>query len=133
MAEEMTPGETIRRFDRIERDQRAADDRITSVTGQMVPAAQYEIAHQALVEKVAHVEADMKAGFDRVDRTSRERKAALEARDAELAAEIKAVREDQASHARGRTGAVANWITGAGVIIALIALVVTILTARGGR
>ena len=126
MADEMTPGEISRRFDRIERDQRALDDRITSVAGQMVPAALYEAAHQALIDRVAHAEADTKAGFDRVDATSRERKRELEVK-------IAAVADAQAAREKSRPSIVANWITASGVVIALVGLVVTLVMTHGGR
>lgn len=137
MADEMTPGEISRRFDRIERDQRALDDRITSVAGQMVPAALYEAAHQALIDRVAHAETDTKAAFDRVESTSRDRKTVLEKADADNAKAITALRraleEDRAVRVRSRPSIVANWITASGVVIALIALIVTLVTTHGGR
>lgn len=126
MAEEMTPGEVSRRFDRIERDQRALDDRITSVAGQMVPAALYEAAHQALIDRVAHAEADTKAAFDRVEATSRERKRELEAK-------IAAVARAQSERDKSRPSIIANWITASGVVIALVGLVVTLVMTHGGR
>lgn len=137
MPDDLTSGEISRRFERIERDQRATDDRITQLAKDMVPTTLWQSEHEALEGVVAELRADMRAGFERVEATSQERRAALAARDAELAASVAEVRrevaEDRADRDKRRPSVVANWITAAGVVVALVALIVTLVTTHGGR
>lgn len=150
MADEMTPGEISRRFDRIERDQRATDDRITGLAKAMVPTELWGSEHRALADDVKHLETDTSAAFARVDKTSLERRAALVARDDDLAkaiealraefkAEVKAVRTELEQKAAKRT----EWsrqlkitvftVVGAVVAALLGAWVTALLTAKGIR
>jgi hypothetical protein len=136
MPDEMTPGEIGRRFERIERDQRATDDRITGLARDMVPNALWAAEHKALEERLTELRSDMTTGFDRIERTSQERKAALERKDTELGREIAAIRkaaaEERSARERARPGTLTNWLTGIGVFVALIALIVTIVTTTHG-
>lgn len=137
MPDDLTSGEIMRRFDRIERDQRATDDRITQLAKDMVPTTLWASEHEALEGVVAELRADMQAGFGRVEDTARERKSALDRKDAELAAGLAEVRreaaEDRAERDKRRPGVIANWITAAGVVVALVALIVTLVTTHGGH
>lgn len=99
MADDMTPGEVRRTLERIERAQREAnkaiDDRLANLAQQMVPATLWASEHKALADDVKHLETDCREAFDRVERTSQERKRALEA---DIAAVRKTVADHQAEH-----------------------------------
>ncbi len=139
--DDVTLGELHRTLDRLERrvdsGQRATDDRITQIASQMVPHSLWAAEHKAIEDTVAEAKADMQAGFERVERASQERKGVLERKDAELAKEIAEVRKEVASdrvaRERARPGNLANWLTGAGVLVALIALIVTLVATHGGH
>lgn len=144
MPDEFSLGEAVRWIERVEKrvveGERARDDRITSLAGQMVPAAQYEIAHQALIERVAHHETDTVAAFARVETTSKERlgtvnreigdlRILVEREVADLRETIRAMREDRSKRSDS------SWQRWTGLIAALaaIALVVAQLVTTGGH
>lgn len=133
--DDVTLGEIRRSLERLERrvetGQHATDDRITQLAGQMVPHSLWAAEHKALEDTVSELRVDMKAGFDRVERTSQERKAVLERADADNARAIKDLRDGEASRSRSRTSTVANWIAAAGVIISVGLLVATLLSTGG--
>jgi hypothetical protein len=91
----MTPGEVRRTLERIEQSQKdankAGDDRLANLAQQMVPASLWASEHKALADDVKHLEADVREGFDRVERTSQERMATLRS-------EVAGVRKAQAKH-----------------------------------
>ena len=99
MADDLTPGEIRRTFERIERalqdSQRASDDRMNELARKTVPAELWAAEHRALVDDVKHLETDVHEGFERVERTSRERKAVLEA---DIAKVRKTVEDHQKEH-----------------------------------
>ena len=140
MADDLSNGEIRRWLERTDRQmqagQKATDDRLAQLASQMVPTSLWAAEHKALEDTVAELRADMKTGFERIENTSRERKAVLEKADAENAAAISAVRrmveDERAGRDKSRPAIVANWITVSGVLVALAALVVTLLT-HGGR
>lgn len=98
MADEMTPGEIRRTFDRIERDhkesQKAADDRLTELARKMVPTELWQSEHRALGEDVKHLESDLREAVERTEKTSQERMTTLRG-------EIAVVRKAQAAHEAG--------------------------------
>jgi len=141
MPDDLTGGEIRRWLERIER--RQGDD-----AREMLSATQYEIAHKALIERVAEVEkdqaaefarldADMKAGFERVERASQERKGVLERKDAELETAVQGLRAELAKKAERRTEwsrqvKIAVFTVGGALMAALLgAWITAILTAKG--
>ena len=133
--DELTNGEIKRWLERletrVETGQRATDDRMTQLAKDMVPHTLWAAEHKALEDTVTEVRSDMAAGFERVERTSLERKAALEKADAANAKAIKEVKDAQEYRTRGRTSVVANWIAAAGVIVAVGLLIATLVTSGG--
>lgn len=137
--DDVTLGEVRRTLDRLDRrvaeGQKHTDDRLAQLAGQMVPTALWAAEHKALEDTVSELRADTKAGFERVENTSQERKRALEKADAENAAATAAVRkmveDDRAARDARRPSTLTNWLTGIGVTVALIALIVTLLTHGG--
>lgn len=148
MADEPTLGELGRRMDRFERDQRATDDRITGLAKSMVPADLWASEHKALQDDVKHLETDVNEALARVEKTSLERRAALSARDDDLAKAIeqargefrsalKALRTDldQKAAKRGewsRQLKITVFTVAGGLLAALLgAWVTALLTAKG--
>lgn len=148
MADEPTLGELGRRLDRYERDQRATDDRITSLAKSMVPADLWASEHKALQDDVKHLETDVNEALARVEKTSLERRGALTKRDddlakaieetrAELRAAIKALRDewDEKAANRGawsRQLKITVFTIAGGLLAALLgAWVTAVLTAKG--
>lgn len=135
MADDETLGEVSRNVARLERrveaGQRDTDNRIADLASKMVPTSLWAAQHEALERTVAELRTDMTTGFERVERTSQERKSALEKADAANAKAIKEVKDAQETRARGRTSAVANWIAAAGVIVAVGLLIATLVTSGG--
>ena len=102
MADDFTPGEFRRALDRLEqaqRDgQRAVDDRITKLAGDMLRTEVWTAEHKALVDDVRHLEADMVAATARIEATSQERMATLRSETKAVRADVAAVRAAQADH-----------------------------------
>lgn len=126
--DDVTLGEIRRSLERLERrvenGQRDTDNRITQLASQMVPHSLWAAEHKALEDTVAELRVDTKAAFDRVERTSQERKGVLER-------QIKEIADGQSQRTRGRTGTVANWIAAAGVVISVGLLIATLLSTGG--
>ena len=85
MADDLTLGELGRRLARVEKD--VADN-----ARAMVPAGTYDAAHRALEDTVKHLERDTEESLARVEKTSLDRRKALQDRDEELARAINAER-----------------------------------------
>lgn len=137
MADDLTPGEVRRTLERIERSQRdahkAIDDRLASLAQQMVPASLWASENKALSDDVKHLETDTREAFERVERTSRERKAALET---DIAVVRKAVADHQTEHrennswSRSKTLTVIAIVVGASATLAG-AWIAAVLASRG--
>lgn len=93
MADDLTLGELARNLTDLKSDMRQSlkdsDDRHAALAGKMVPAELWRAEHEALENYV-------RDGFDRIERTSLERKAAIEG-------QIGAVRKAQAAHEKAHT------------------------------
>jgi predicted nucleic acid-binding Zn-ribbon protein len=92
--EDLTPGEIVRSLKRLEESDRSLGDRITGLASAMVPNDLWSAEHRSVIEDVRHLEEDVKAGFDRVERTSLDRRATLQQRDDDLEKKINAVRDE---------------------------------------
>ena len=104
MADDLTPGEIVRSIRRLEESDRALGDRITGLAGQMVPTELWSAEHRGLVEDVKHLGEDVKEGLDRAERAAIDRRATLQARDAELEKLIEAVRAESKAEAKSLRG-----------------------------
>ena len=140
MADEMTPGEISRTFQRQDADRRAINDRVAELAKSMVPTELWAVEHRALKEDVSHLEADMNAGFTRIEATAAERHKAQgrEIRDLETLiktevagarAEIKAMREDRAKRSTNAWQIIIASIAA----LAAVALVVVSVLSSGGH
>lgn len=137
MPDEMTPGEVRRTIERLELAQREAhkaiDDRLANLAQQMVPASLWQSEHKALSDDVKHLEADTRDGFERVERTSLERKRALES---DITAVRKTVSDHQAEHrdnsswSRSKTMTVIAIVVGACATLAG-AWIAAVLASKG--
>jgi hypothetical protein len=123
--EDLTHGEIGRTLKRLERGQRDADDRLTHVAGEMVPSSLFATAIKGVTDSVASLRSDMTSGFDRIEKTS------LERRDA-LAGQIRDLKKTVDGHESGRTAKAANWIAFSLLLLTAIGLLVTIV-GHGGR
>lgn len=137
MADDPTLGELARNLDRLERRMertaKDADDRLTKTAADMVTAELSRTQHRALEEDIKHLDTDMRDGFARVERTSLERKAALDG-------QITALRKGQEAHARSHAEK-ASWsrsktLTVVGITVGATATVagawIAALLAAGG-
>lgn len=87
MADDITLGELGRRIARVERD-------VAETARAMVPAGVYDTAHRALEDTVERLGASTAESLARVERTSLERRKALQDRDEELARAITELRDE---------------------------------------
>lgn len=128
----MTPGEIRRTFERIERQQqegqRAVDDRITRLAADSVPTVLWASEHKAVLDDVQHNAEDMRQGFDRVEKTSLERVAALRTEIAGVRGEVAAVRkglgEHNKKHETDNSWSRSKWLTIIGIVVAASATIV---------
>lgn len=97
MADDPTLGELSRNIkrveDRLESSSKNGDDRLTKLAAEMVPTELWRAQHQSLGDDVKDLKDYVRDGFDRIERTSLERKANLDA-------QITAIRKAQEAHAR---------------------------------
>ena len=140
MADEMSPGEIARTFKRQDEAIRATNDRVAEQARESVSAKAYEVSHQAVIDRVIHLEQDTVERIGRIEAASGERHAAVgrEIRDLkafvevefkDLREELKAMRQD-----REHRGEV-TWQKVLGIVGALtaIALIVAQIATSGGR
>lgn len=138
---EMTPGEIMRTFARVDAGQRATNDRVAELARETVSARQYETAHQALIDRVVHLEQDTTGRLSGLAATSSERYATVTRDMAELKerfdreiedirGEIKALRSERA---RSHEASWARWSAAIAAIAAVALVVVTLLGQAGGH
>lgn len=77
MADDFTPGEIARTFTRQDDAIRATNDRVAELARETVSAKSYEIAHQALIDRVIHLEQDMLERLGRIEAAAGERHKSL--------------------------------------------------------
>jgi hypothetical protein len=150
-ADEMTPGEIRRTFDRqdaaireagnrADAAVRATNDRVAELAKSVVPTELWAAEHRSLKDDVTHLEHDMLSGFARLEATAAERHQALgrEVRDVktlietevnDLRTEIKTMRDERAKRS------VNTWQITIALIAALaaVALVVVGVLQAGGH
>lgn len=88
MAEDLTLGEVARNLDRLDKAQR-------QLATDTVPAKQYELAHQALVDRIERHERDARDIQKRMERDIENRFTAV---GKEIAAVVKSVEDHEESH-----------------------------------
>ena len=101
MADEMTPGEIRRTFERIERSQKesqkACDDRMNELARKAVPVELYATERRALEDRVARNELDAREARDRIERAVDAR---FKATEKEISAAVKALEDHERSEER---------------------------------
>jgi hypothetical protein len=133
MADEMTPGEVRRSFERIERQQKASDDRLGELARQMVPTELWAAEHRAALERIEHQEKDARDTAALIERTSQERMKMLLGQISDvrksLAAHTKA-HADNSAWSRSKKLTVVGILIGAAATIAA-AWLAALLAAKG--
>lgn len=129
MADEMTPGEIARTFDRVEAGQRATNDRLADLAKSMVPTELWAAEHRALKEDVSHLEHDTLTGFARAEASVARLEESMKSEFATVRGEIKTLREERAKRS------VNTWQITVSIVAALaaVALVIEGVLQAGGH
>jgi DNA helicase IV len=133
VADDMTPGEVRRSFERIERQQKASDDRLGELARQMVPTELWSAEQRADRERIARQEKDAGDTAALIERTSQERMKVLLGQIAEVRdalAEHKRAHADNSAWSRNKKLIVGVGVLGATATI-LAAWVAAALAAGG--
>lgn len=130
MADEITPGETRRWLERIERrmerGQKDTDDRMTALAKDMVPTVLWQAEHEALDDKVARHERDARETQARIEREI----AALHKAQDEHARAHQHAEENAAAWSRKKTMGVIGIVVGA--IASVVGAWIAAVLAAGG-
>jgi hypothetical protein len=121
VADDMTPGEVRRSFERIERQQKASDDRLGELARQMVPTELWSAEQRADRERIARQEKDAGDTAALIERTSQERMKMLLGQIADVRkslAEHKKTHEDTSAWSRNKKLLVGIGLLGAAATIA---------------
>jgi hypothetical protein len=133
VADEMTPGETRRSFERIERQQKASDDRLGELARQMVPTELWAAEHRAALERIERQEKDARNTASLIERTSQERMKMILGQIAEVRdalTEHKKAHADNSNWSRNKKLTAVGIAVGAAATIAA-AWIAALLAAKG--
>lgn len=133
MADELTPGEIKRTFDRVEAAQRATNDRLAEQARQMVPSEVWAAQHRALVDRITRNEQDARDARDRIEH-------AMDARfttvGKEIASGVKAMEEHERAHTESTAWSRNRVLAAIGITVGAIATlagawIAAVLAAKG--
>lgn len=124
MADEVTLGELARTqaaFERrIEAALKAGDDRHADLAGKMVPTDLWKAEHEALEDDVKELRDDVREAVARIERTSLERRAVL---DAKIDAVNKRIDAHEKAHAEKSAWSRSKTLTVIGIVVTAAAAI----------
>jgi hypothetical protein len=100
VADDMTPGEIRRNFERVEHALKDGDDRHADLARRMVPTELWSAEHRAVLDRIAHQEEDARETAVRIEKISQERMAGLRAEIATVRDAVAEVRKAHAQHTK---------------------------------
>lgn len=121
----MTPGEISRAMKRLEAEDRAQADRLTSLAAEMLPVKLWDAEHRALSEQLRRHEQESAERFGRLERQLDTYRATCDKRVEDVEGDIDELRRD-----RDRRSEL-TWQKAVGLIAALAAVATVIVTVLG--